>query len=42
MGDHTSLAVHVDLDDSLLHSTGSRPRIPEWAETDGQPVLTTR
>jgi NAD(P)H dehydrogenase (quinone) len=28
--------------DAILVSTGSRPRIPEWAEPDGQRVLTTR
>ena len=28
--------------DAILLSTGSRPRIPEWAEPDGQRVLTTR
>jgi dihydrolipoamide dehydrogenase len=28
--------------DAVLVSTGSRPRIPEWAEVDGQRVLTTR
>jgi dihydrolipoamide dehydrogenase len=28
--------------DAVLLSTGSRPRIPEWAEPDGQRVLTTR
>jgi NAD(P)H dehydrogenase (quinone) len=28
--------------DALLISTGSRPRIPEWADVDGERVLTTR
>ncbi len=28
--------------DAILVSTGSRPRIPEWAEPDGDRVLTTR
>ena len=28
--------------DAVLLSTGSRPRIPEWAEPDGDRVLTTR
>jgi dihydrolipoamide dehydrogenase len=28
--------------DAVLISTGSRPRIPDWAEPDGQRVLTTR
>lgn len=28
--------------DAVLISTGSRPRIPEWAEPDGDRVLTTR
>jgi pyruvate/2-oxoglutarate dehydrogenase complex dihydrolipoamide dehydrogenase (E3) component len=28
--------------DAVLLSTGSRPRIPEWAEPDGERVLTTR
>jgi dihydrolipoamide dehydrogenase len=28
--------------DAVLISTGSRPRIPDWAEPDGQHVLTTR
>lgn len=28
--------------DAVLLSTGSRPRIPDWAEIDGQRVLTTR
>jgi len=28
--------------DSILLATGSRPRIPDWAEIDGDRVLTTR
>jgi dihydrolipoamide dehydrogenase len=28
--------------DAVLISTGSRPRIPDWAEPDGERVLTTR
>jgi pyruvate/2-oxoglutarate dehydrogenase complex dihydrolipoamide dehydrogenase (E3) component len=28
--------------DAVLISTGSRPRIPEWADVDGERVLTTR
>jgi len=28
--------------DAVLLSTGSRPRIPEWCEPDGERVLTTR
>jgi dihydrolipoamide dehydrogenase len=28
--------------DAILLSTGSRPRIPEWAEIDGDRILTTR
>ena len=28
--------------DAVLVSTGSRPRIPEWAHVDGERVLTTR
>jgi pyruvate/2-oxoglutarate dehydrogenase complex dihydrolipoamide dehydrogenase (E3) component len=28
--------------DAVLISTGSRPRIPEWAEVDGHRILTTR
>ena len=28
--------------DAVLLSTGSRPRIPEWAHVDGERVLTTR
>ena len=28
--------------DAILVATGSRPRIPDWAEIDGEHVLTTR
>jgi dihydrolipoamide dehydrogenase len=28
--------------DAILLSTGSRPRVPEWAQIDGERVLTTR
>jgi NAD(P)H dehydrogenase (quinone) len=28
--------------DAVLLSTGSRPRVPDWAEVDGERVLTTR
>ncbi|MBV8691632.1 MAG: FAD-dependent oxidoreductase [Actinobacteria bacterium] len=28
--------------DAVLVSTGSRPRVPDWAEVDGERVLTTR
>lgn len=28
--------------DAILVSTGSRPRIPDWAEPDGDRILTTR
>ena len=28
--------------DAVLVSTGSRPRVPEWADVDGERVLTTR
>src|SRR3984957_10350304 len=28
--------------DSILLSTGSRPRLPEWARIDGERILTTR
>ena len=33
--------VHLEAD-AILLSTGSRPRIPDWAEPDGDRVLTTR
>ena len=28
--------------DAIVISTGSRPRIPDWAQPDGERVLTTR
>jgi dihydrolipoamide dehydrogenase len=28
--------------DAIVLSTGSRPRVPEWAEVDGERILTTR
>ncbi|HET9061371.1 MAG TPA: FAD-dependent oxidoreductase, partial [Acidimicrobiales bacterium] len=28
--------------DTVLLSTGSRPRVPEWAQPDGERILTTR
>src|SRR5918999_5242243 len=28
--------------DAVLVATGSRPRVPDWAEPDGRRVLTTR
>ena len=37
--DGTSVDVEAD---AILISTGSRPRIPEWATPDGERVLTTR
>ena len=46
-GPHTVVAetadgpVHLEAD-AILLSTGSRPRIPEWAPIDGDRVLTTR
>ena len=33
------VSIHAD---AVLLATGSRPRIPEWAEPDGDRVLTTR
>ncbi len=36
-------AGHEELEaDAILISTGSRPRLPEWAPIDGERVLTTR
>ncbi len=33
----------VEIDaDAVLVSTGSRPRVPEWAEVDGERILVTR
>jgi NAD(P)H dehydrogenase (quinone) len=45
--DHTVVADTVDGErvfeaDAILISTGSRPRIPDWAAVDGERVLTTR
>ncbi len=37
--DGTSLDLEADV---IVLSTGSRPRIPEWAPVDGERVLTTR
>jgi len=38
-----SVSGPVDLEaDAILVSTGSRPRVPEWAEVDGERVLVTR
>ncbi|MDE0802605.1 MAG: FAD-dependent oxidoreductase [Acidimicrobiales bacterium] len=37
----TGGAVELEAD-AILLSTGSRPRIPDWAEPDGDRVLTTR
>src|SRR5947207_2508285 len=28
--------------DAVLISTGSRPRVPDWADVDGEQILTTR
>ncbi|MDQ3570339.1 MAG: FAD-dependent oxidoreductase [Actinomycetota bacterium] len=38
----TSGAVEELDADAVLLATGSRPRVPEWAQPDGQRVLTTR
>jgi NAD(P)H dehydrogenase (quinone) len=38
----TADGVHELAADAVLLSTGSRPRIPEWARPDGDRVLTTR
>ncbi|HET7487708.1 MAG TPA: FAD-dependent oxidoreductase [Acidimicrobiales bacterium] len=38
----TAEGVHEFQADAVLLSTGSRPRIPEWARPDGDRVLTTR
>lgn len=45
--DHTALVETADGErrftfDTALVSTGSRPRIPEWAAVDGERILTTR
>ncbi len=47
VGPHEVVADTVDGElhfeaDAILLSTGSRPRIPDWAEPDGDRVLTTR
>jgi NAD(P)H dehydrogenase (quinone) len=47
VGSHTAVAtgedgeIPIDFDHALI-STGSRPRIPEWALVDGERVVTTR
>ncbi len=46
-GPHTAVAETADGDVSIefdlaLVSTGSAPRVPDWAEVDGERVLTTR
>jgi pyruvate/2-oxoglutarate dehydrogenase complex dihydrolipoamide dehydrogenase (E3) component len=38
----TSDGVEELVGDAVLIATGSRPRIPDWVEPDGQRVLTTR
>ncbi|MDA8375041.1 MAG: FAD-dependent oxidoreductase [Actinomycetota bacterium] len=38
---HDGETEHVEAD-AILVSTGSRPRIPEWAQVDGDRVLNTR
>ena len=38
----TADGVHEIAADAILLSTGSRPRVPDWAEPDGVRVLTTR
>ena len=45
--DHTVVAATEDGElafdaDAIMVSTGSRPRIPDWAQPDGDVVLTTR
>lgn len=46
MGPHSVEVVdetHEELEaDAILLSTGSFPRVPEWADVDGEAVLTTR
>src|SRR4051812_27791436 len=48
VGPHRVAVAHADgreeeIDaDAVLLSTGSRPRVPEWAPIDGERVLTTR
>ncbi len=46
-GPHTAVATTEDGEipiefDAALISTGSAPRVPDWAEVDGERVLTTR
>jgi dihydrolipoamide dehydrogenase len=38
----TAEAIEELSGDAVLVSTGSRPRIPDWAEPDGERILTTR
>jgi dihydrolipoamide dehydrogenase len=39
----TTVGAHEEIEaDAVLVSTGSRPRLPEWAPVDGERVLTTR
>ncbi|HUG08085.1 MAG TPA: FAD-dependent oxidoreductase [Acidimicrobiia bacterium] len=47
LGHHTAVADTVDGErqlgfDKALVSTGSKPRVPDWAPVDGKRVLTTR
>jgi pyruvate/2-oxoglutarate dehydrogenase complex dihydrolipoamide dehydrogenase (E3) component len=47
VGDHTVVAETEEGErtfpaDAILLSTGSRPRIPEWATLDGERILSTR
>ncbi len=47
IGEHTAVADTVDGErqirfDKALVSTGSKPRVPDWAPVDGKRVLTTR
>ncbi len=49
IGPYTVVATHKDDGhdeeieaDAILLATGSRPRIPEWAQIDGERILTTR
>ncbi len=39
---HTDGTVETFAADKILLSTGSRPRIPEWCNPDGERILTTR
>lgn len=38
----TSTSVEVIEADAILVATGSRPRIPDWCQPDGERILTTR